>query len=154
VAISFHYTPSKDLGSQVRDYFFQNVLSWQMAVQLVVIAGAILFSFRATRGINDWITRLEERPTLPPEVRAELPRLMTFKKVIRSFLSFLIVWIAYGIAGHFHWHRDGLYAAGIILIALTLVQDPRRRHLAVGRSVYFQSHRSLVRALKPCYFQT
>jgi small-conductance mechanosensitive channel len=122
VAISFHYTPSKDLGSQVRDYFFQNVLSWQMAVQLVVIAGAILFSFRATRGINDWITRLEERPTLPPEVRAELPRLMTFKKVIRSFLSFLIVWIAYGIAGHFHWHRDGLYTAGVILVALTLVR--------------------------------
>jgi small-conductance mechanosensitive channel len=122
VAISFDQASLNHLGSQLRDYFSQNMLSWPFAIQLVVIGGAILLSFRATRGISDWITRQQEEPTLPPELRPELPRLMTFKRVIRSFLSFLIVWIAYGIAGHFHWPREGLYTAGVILLALTLVR--------------------------------
>jgi small-conductance mechanosensitive channel len=110
------------LGAQARDYFFQDVLTWPMLTQLVVIGAAILLSFRATRGINDWITRQQEQPSLPEELRGELPRLMTFKRVIRSFVSFLIVWIAYGIADHFQWPRDGLYTAGVILLALTLVR--------------------------------
>jgi small-conductance mechanosensitive channel len=48
--------------------------------------------------------------------------LAVFKRVIRSFLAFIFIWIAYGIAGHFHWPRDGLYTAGVILLALSLVR--------------------------------
>jgi small-conductance mechanosensitive channel len=110
------------LVAQARDYFFQHVLSWAMAVQLVVIGGAILFAFRGVRGVNAWLTRLQELASLPPELQAELPQLAVFKRVIRSFLAFIFIWIAYGIAGHFHWPHDGLYSAGVIFAALTLVR--------------------------------
>jgi small-conductance mechanosensitive channel len=110
------------LGSQVRDYFFQHVLSWTMAAQIVVVAVAVLLAFRGVRGMNAWLARQQELPSLPPELQGELPRLKIFKRVIRSFLAFIFIWIAYGIAGHFHWPRDGLYTAGVILLALTLVR--------------------------------
>jgi small-conductance mechanosensitive channel len=112
----------EQLESGVHALLFQHVLTWPMAVQLVVIAVAVLFSFRAIRGIDDWITRLQEQPLLPEELRSVVPRLRIFKRVLRSFLSLIIVWIAYGIAGHFHWRQDGLYAAGVILVSLTLVR--------------------------------
>jgi small-conductance mechanosensitive channel len=110
------------IGSQAQEYFFQQVLSWSMAVQIAVIGGAILLAFRGTRGINAWFARLQEQSSLPPELQAELPQLTIFKRVIRSFLAFIFIWIAYGISGHFHWPRDGLYTAGVILLALTLVR--------------------------------
>jgi small-conductance mechanosensitive channel len=110
------------LGSQAQEYFFQQVLSWAMAAQVVVIVGAILLAFRGTRGINAWFARLQEQSSLPPELQAELPRLTIFTRVIRSFLAFIFIWIAYSIAGHYHWPRDGLFTAGIILLALTLVR--------------------------------
>ena len=121
MAIPFDQTTLDHLVSQVRDYFFQHVLSWAMAVQVVVIAVAILLAFRGVRGINAWFARLQQS-SLPPELQAELPKLKVFKRVIRSFLAFLFIWIAYGIAGHYHWPRDGLYTAGVILLALTLVR--------------------------------
>jgi small-conductance mechanosensitive channel len=93
-----------------------------MAVQIAVIGGAILLAFRGTRGINAWFARLQEQSSLPPELQAELPRLTIFTRVIRSFLAFIFIWIAYSIAGHYHWPRDGLFTAGIILLALTLVR--------------------------------
>ena len=122
MAISVNYTFLKQLESQIHDLFFQHVLSWPFAIQLVVIAIAVLLAFRGVRGITDWITHLQEQPSLPQELRTELPRLMTFKRVIRSFLAFLLVRIAYGFTVHFHWPGDGLYTAGIILIALTLMR--------------------------------
>ncbi len=107
---------------RAQEFFFQQVLSWPMAVQVVVIGGAILLAFRGTRGLNAWFARLQEQSSLPPELQAELPQLTIFKRVIRSFLAFIFIWIAYGIAEHFHWPRDGLYSAGVILMALTLVR--------------------------------
>jgi small-conductance mechanosensitive channel len=110
------------LGAQARDYFLQNVFSWAMAAQVAVVAVAILLAFRGVRGLDAWLARQQEQPTLPPELQAELPRLAVFKRVIRSFLAFLFLWIPYGIAGHFHWPREILYTAGIILVGLTLVR--------------------------------
>jgi small-conductance mechanosensitive channel len=110
------------LVSQARDYFFYNVLSWAMAAQLVVVGGALLLANRASRGINAWFARLEEQCSMAPEWRAELPFLATFKKVIYSSLAFMFLWIAYGIADHFDWPRDGLYTFCVILLALTLVR--------------------------------
>jgi len=110
------------IGSQARDYLFQHVLSFAMAVQVVVIVGAVLLAHQITRGINAWFARLETTSLSMPDLCAELPLLKTFKRVINSFLAFFFVWIAYGIAGHYHWPRDGLYSAGVILMALTLVR--------------------------------
>ncbi len=124
MAISFDQAAASldHLGSRARDYFFQHVLSWAIAVQLVVIGCAILLAFRGVRGIEAWLARLKEQAFLPPELQAKLPQLEIFKRVIRSFLAFIFIWIAYGIAGHFHWPRDGLYTAGIIFMALSLVR--------------------------------
>jgi hypothetical protein len=109
-------------GHGPRHFFWQQVLSWAMAVQVVVIAGAILLAFRAIWSLNAWIARLEKQPSLPSELQVELPQLEVFKRVIRSFLVFIFIGIAYGIAGHYHWAREGLHTAGIIAIFLTLVR--------------------------------
>ena len=111
-----------ELWSRVLAYFREDVLSWAMAAQVVVVAIAILLGFQAVRGLNAWLARLEKQTSLPPEMRAELPQLEVFKRVIRSFLIFILFLIAYGIAGHFHWAREGLHAAGFIALALTLVR--------------------------------
>ncbi|MEJ2092662.1 MAG: mechanosensitive ion channel [Syntrophobacterales bacterium] len=110
------------LMSRAQEYFFQHVLSWAMAVQVVVIIGAVLLAHKLTQGINAWFTRLETHCLSMPDLCAELPLLKTFKRVINSFLAFVLIWIAFSIAGHYHWPRDGLYTAGIILMALTLVR--------------------------------
>ena len=111
-----------ELWSRVLAYFREDVLSWAMAAQVVVVAIAILLGFQAVRGLNAWLARLEKQTSLPPEMRAELPQLEVFKRVIRSFLIFILLMIAYGIAGHFHWAREGLHAAGFIALTLTLVR--------------------------------
>ena len=107
---------------RIQEYFFQQVLSWPMAIQIVVIVGAILLARHATRALDVWFDRLQARCASMPELSAELPLLVTFKRVITSFIAFVLVWIAYGFAGHFHWPREGLYTAGVILMALTLVR--------------------------------
>ena len=122
MATSFDPAFFDKLMSRAQEYFFQHVLSWAMAVQVVVIIGAVLLAHKLTQGINAWFTRLETHCLSMPDLCAELPLLKTFKRVINSFLAFVLIWIAFSIAGHYHWPRDGLYTAGIILMALTLVR--------------------------------
>jgi small-conductance mechanosensitive channel len=110
------------LGSQIQEYFFQQVLTWAVAVQIVVVAGAVLLARHVTRAMNAWFSRLEDRCSSVPGLCADLPLLETLKRVIISFLAFMFVWMAHGIARHFHWPREGLHAAGVILLALTLVR--------------------------------
>jgi len=111
-----------NLMSRAREYFSQNVISWAMAVQIAVIGCAIFLAHQATRAMNAWFSRLETHCLSMPELCAELPLLRTFKRVINSFFAFLFIWMAYGFAEHFHWPREGLYTAGVILLALTLVR--------------------------------
>ena len=110
------------MWAQAQVYFLYDVLSWAMAAQIVV-AGVVLFlAHRATRGINTWLSRLETQCSLEPDLGAELPFLVTFKKVINSALAFIFLRIAYGFAEHFNWPRQGLYTFFVILLALTLVR--------------------------------
>ena len=110
------------ISTQAQEYVHQQVLSWAMAVQLVVIGCAILLARLATRAMDVWFEGLKARCASMPELCAELPYLVTFKRVIAAFIAFVFVWVAYGFAGHFHWPREGLYTAGVILLALTLVR--------------------------------
>ena len=111
-----------ELWSRAQAFLFQEVFSWAIVVQILVVAAAILLSFRTMRGLRDWLNLLQKKSTLTPELQAGLPQLAVFRKVIRAFLVFCFVWIAYGIAGHYHWPREGLHAAGITALALTLVR--------------------------------
>jgi len=122
MATPFDPAAFDQLIPRAQEILFQQVLSWALAVQLVVIGGAILLAHHATRAMNAWFSRLETHCLSMPDLCAELPLLKTFKRVIHSFLAFLFIWMAYEVAGHYHWPRDGLYTAGVILMALTLVR--------------------------------
>jgi len=122
MATPFDPAAFDQLIPRAQEILFQQVLSWPLAVQLVVIGGAILLAHYATRAMNAWFSRLETHCLSMPDLCAELPLLKTFKRVIHSFLAFLFIWMAYEVAGHYHWPRDGLYTAGVILMALTLVR--------------------------------
>src|SRR5208337_3611395 len=59
---------------------------------------------------------------LAPELSADLPFLMTFKRVIHSFFAFIFLWILYDIGEHFGWAWHGVYTAGVILLAFTVMR--------------------------------
>ncbi len=110
------------IGSQAREYFFQRVLSWSMVAQIVVIVGALLLARKTTGAMRAWLTRQQEQYATHPEASADLTVLLDFVKVIDAFIAFIILAIAYRVAGHFNWPRNELFAVGIILMALTLVR--------------------------------
>jgi small-conductance mechanosensitive channel len=110
------------IAAQVRDYFWLEVLSWAMLMQLVVIAGALWLAREASRAIRGWCDHQKEKCALLPQSCDDLNRIIDFLKVITPFLAFLILEIAYRLAEHFNWSRDALYTASVILIALTLVR--------------------------------
>lgn len=118
----FDFSFVDQLIFQGRAYFSHQIFSWAMAVQVVVVASALAVSFRAYYGMNAWLTRLRDRCATDPKICAEFPRLTTFTRVIRSLLGFLVLAIIFAVAEHFNWPRDGLFTAGIILIALTLIR--------------------------------
>ncbi len=93
-----------------------------MAVQIAVIGGALLLAYKASGAIRAWLARQQEQYATNPEACADLTILLDFVKVIDAFLAFVLVAIAYSIAEHFNWPRNELHAAGIILIALTLMR--------------------------------
>ncbi len=105
-----------------REYVSQEVLTRAMATQIAIIVLAVLIAFRISHTFYNWSTRLQAQCATVPEFCQGLPFLTTINRTIRSFLAFIFVWIAFGTAEHFHWPRDGLYAAGIILLALTAVR--------------------------------
>ena len=110
------------IGSQAREYFFQHVLSWAMAAQIAAIGGALLLAHKTSGAIRAWLTRQQAQYATHPEACADLAILLDFVKVIDAFIAFILVSIAYSIAGHFNWPRNELYAVGMILIALTLTR--------------------------------
>ena len=44
------------IWSQAREYFFQHVLSWAMAAQIVVIGCALLLAYKISGGMRAWLT--------------------------------------------------------------------------------------------------
>ena len=93
-----------------------------MAAQIVVIGCALLLAYKISGGMRAWLTRQQEQYATNPEAGADLVILLDFVKVIDAFLAFILLAIAYNIADHFNWRHNELFAAGIILIALTLVR--------------------------------
>jgi small-conductance mechanosensitive channel len=108
------------IGPQAREYFFQHVLSWTMAAQIVVIVCTLLLARQLSGGMHAWLTRQQEQYATHPKASADLALLLDFVKVIDAFIAFILVGIAFRIASHFNWPRNELYAVGVILIALTL----------------------------------
>jgi small-conductance mechanosensitive channel len=118
----FDFAHIDKIGSQAREYFFQHVLSWAMAAQIVVIGGALLLARQVSGGMRAWLTRQQAQYASHPEACADLAILLDFVKVIDAFIAFVLVVIAYSIADHFNWPRNELFAVGTILMALTLVR--------------------------------
>jgi small-conductance mechanosensitive channel len=110
------------LLSRTREIFYQQVLSWNMAIQIMVIGMAMLLAFRVSWIIQDWFNRLRTQcVSASSEAACDFHFLIILKRTIRSFLAFILIWIAFSVAEHYHWPRQGLYMAGIILLALTFV---------------------------------
>jgi small-conductance mechanosensitive channel len=108
------------IGSQAREYFFQHVLSWSTAAQIVVIGCALLLAYKISGGMRAWLRRQQEQIATNPEAGADLIILLEVVKVIDAFLAFVLVAIAYTIAEHLNWRHNELFAAGIILLALSV----------------------------------
>lgn len=60
------------IGLQAREYFFQHVLSWALAAQVVISGCALLLAYQASRAIRAWLTRQRGQYANNPEVSAEL----------------------------------------------------------------------------------
>jgi small-conductance mechanosensitive channel len=110
------------IGSQAREYFFQHVLSWAMAAQIVVIGCALLLAYKISGVMRAWLRRQQEQHATNPKAGADLDILLDVVKVIDALLAVILLAIAYSIADRFNWPHNGLFAAGMILIALTLVR--------------------------------
>jgi small-conductance mechanosensitive channel len=108
------------LGSQAREYVFQQVISWAMAAQIVVIGGALLLAYKIGEGMRAWLRRQQEQHATNPEAGVDLVILLDCVKVIDAFLAFILLAIAYKITDHFQWRHNELYAAGMLLVGLTL----------------------------------
>ncbi|MCL4501854.1 MAG: hypothetical protein M1438_08350, partial [Deltaproteobacteria bacterium] len=106
------------IKSQAQDYFFQHVLSSAMAAQIVVVALACLLAYKATRAINAWFASQQEQCSEDQKYCADLTTVTPFIKVIGPLIAVFFLQIAAGIAGHFHWPRDGITTAVVIFFAL------------------------------------
>src|SRR5208282_5437755 len=122
MGIPFNLASIDQLVSEAREYFSLNVLSWAMAAQIAVVGLVLFLTNRAIRDIDAWLNRLKEQSFLAPELSADLPFLMTFKRVIHSFFAFIFLWILYNIGEHFGWAWHGVYTAGVILLAFTVMR--------------------------------
>jgi small-conductance mechanosensitive channel len=119
---SWHLPALGEIWSRAQAYFSGPGVIWALALQSAFIVGVIFLAFKATRGLGAWFSRLHDHYQVLPQVQDELRHLKVFRRVVRSFLVFVLIWVAYGIAGHLHWSRDLLFTGGIIALALTLVR--------------------------------
>ncbi len=122
MGIPFDHTSLDQIVSQAREYFFQHVCTWAMVAQIVAIGCAILLARKLSGTMRAWLTRQQPQYVTQPEAGADLAILLDFVKVIDAFIAFILVGLAYSIAGHFNWPSNALFAVGIILIALTLTR--------------------------------
>ncbi len=110
------------IRSQAQAYFFHHVLSWAMLAQIAAAGFALLLAYQVTGIIRAWFVRQQARCSSNQALCGDLAALITFLKVIGPLLAFVFVWIAFRVAEHFNWARDGLYTIGICLVALALVR--------------------------------
>ena len=112
--ISLDLAQFQKIWSQTQAYFSQHVFSWAMAAQIVVIGCALLLARNVSRGMSAWLIRQQAQYATHPEAGADLVILLDFVKVIDAFLAVILLAIAYGIADHFNWRHNELFAAGNI----------------------------------------
>ncbi len=103
------------LVSQAREYFFQHLLSWGMVAQVAVAGCALLLAYRVMAILHAWFSRHQVEST-------SIQELITFSKILGPLLVFIFLWIAYGVAEHFNWPREGLYTISVCMIALAAVR--------------------------------
>jgi MFS-type transporter involved in bile tolerance (Atg22 family) len=104
--------------SQAREYFFYHMLSLAMVAQIGVIGLALLLAHKTTGAIRAWLCRLQAQCPEFQETCADMP----FLKVIDPLFAVIFLWIASRTAHHFHWPREVLYTALILLVARALVR--------------------------------
>ena len=120
--VSFDLAAWEKIPSQVQAYFFSQVLSWAMLMQLAVVGCVFLVAYRITLAMYSWCQRQQDQCLAQQKKCDDLTTIITFIKIVRPFLAFLFLAIAWRLAGQFNWPRDGLYTAGIIFLAITLVR--------------------------------
>ncbi len=122
MGIPFDSVFTSKMVSQAQEYLFQQVFSWSMAAQIAVIGCALLLARKITGAMRISLTRQQAQYATHPEAAADLDILLEFVKVVDAFIAFVLVALAYSVAGHFRWPCNELFAAGIILVALTLTR--------------------------------
>jgi hypothetical protein len=111
-----------ELAARIREFILVQVFSWSMPIQLAVIVGAFWLARHVTRALRAWCDRVAKKCPEGSSIGDDLARIIDFLRVVTPFLTFLIIWIAFGVAEHFQWPREALYSAGVFCIALTLVR--------------------------------
>ena len=120
--VSFDVVALENSVPQFREYFYSQVLSWAMLAQVAVVVFAFLAAYRITLAMHAWCQRQQDQCLAQQKKCEDLAIIITFTKIIRPFLAFVFVALAWRLAGQFNWPRDGLYTAGIIFLAITLVR--------------------------------
>ncbi len=145
---------------RIQDYYAGQLTVRSTLIQLLVIAGAFWLARKVTRVLKEWCNNLTQQCTLDSTTCDDLAEVIKFLRIITPFLAYLIIWIAFRVAQHFHWPQELLYISGILCIALTLVRlftgQMKNRfwagilpgcYLVMELAVYFTPHPALV-----CYF--
>ena len=120
--VSFDLAALEKIPSHFQAYFLLQMLSWAMLTQLAVVGCVFLVAYRITLAMYSWCQRQQDQCLAQQKKCEDLAIIITFAKIIRPFLAFVFLAIAWRLAGHFNWPRDGLYTAGIIFLAITLVR--------------------------------
>jgi small-conductance mechanosensitive channel len=120
MANPFDLASIEQLKSLAYGYLSHHVFAWAMAAQIVVIGCALLLAHKISGSMRAWLRRQREQTATNPEAAGDLIILLDVVKVIDAFLAFILLAIAYSIADRFSWRHDELFAAGIILMALSL----------------------------------
>ena len=107
---------------RIQEYYAGQFTFRSTLIQLLVIVGAFWLAQKMTRTLRAWCQNLAQQCTVESNTCDDLGEIIKFLRIITPFLAFLILRIAHGLAGHFHWPRELLYIAGIIFVALTLVR--------------------------------
>jgi small-conductance mechanosensitive channel len=122
MASAFDGAALGELAARIREFISEQVFSWSMLVQLAVIVGAFWLARHVTRGLRAWCDSLAQKCREGSETYDDLARIIDFLRIVTPFLTFLLIWIAYGVAEHLRWPRVALYSAAIYFIALTLMR--------------------------------
>jgi small-conductance mechanosensitive channel len=108
--------------AHLQQHFSSPLLSWTTLIQLLIVVGALILAGAVTRATRRWCDALTQQCTAGSTICDDLGEIIKFLKIITPFLAFVLIWIAYRLAQHFHWPQEVLYMAGVLCIALTVVR--------------------------------